>query len=123
MPNTFPGSEQLVLTYGSIPRGFDKGQATIIIFLDLSAALDIIDPEELLQIMDEELGKGGVALEWFQSFLKGRTHRVKVHSEYSERITGLVLQISHKKDLEIYSLDKRRPQFLNSRKPCFKQPH
>ena len=67
-------------------RGFDEGKATVIIFLDLSAAFDTIDPEKLLQIMHDELGIGGIALEWFRSFLVGRTQRVKVGNEYSESL-------------------------------------
>ena len=67
-------------------RGFDENKATIVVFLDLSAAFDTIDPEKLLQILNEELGIGGVALEWFRSFLIGRTQRVKIGNEYSESI-------------------------------------
>ena len=67
-------------------RGFDQNQATIIIFLDLSAAFDTIDHNKLLQIMHDELGIGGTALEWFRSFLVGRTQRVKIENEYSESL-------------------------------------
>ena len=65
-------------------RGFDDNQATVIIFLDLSAAFDTIDVEKLLTIMYEEIGLGGTVLKWFRSFLKGRTQRVKIENEYSE---------------------------------------
>ena len=56
------------------------------IFLDLSAAFDTINPDKLLQIMHDELGIRGVALEWFRSFLTGRTQRVKIHDEFSESL-------------------------------------
>ena len=65
-------------------RGFDDDQATVIIFLDLSAAFDTIDVDKLLQIMHDEIGLGGTVLEWFGSFLKGRTQRVKIEDSYSE---------------------------------------
>ena len=41
-------------------RGFDNNQATVIIFLDLSAACDMIDldVEKLLSIMYDEIGLG-----------------------------------------------------------------
>ena len=65
-------------------RGFDDNQATVIIFLDLSAAFDTIDVEKLLTIMYEEIGLGGTVLKWFRSFLQGRTQRVKIENEYSE---------------------------------------
>ena len=67
-------------------RGFDQNQATVVIFLDLSAAFDTIDPEKLLQIMEDELGITGVALEWFRSFLVGRTQRVKINDQYSDSV-------------------------------------
>ena len=38
-------------------RGFDEGQATVIIFLDLSAAFDTIDVEKVLEILDVERWK------------------------------------------------------------------
>ena len=67
-------------------RGFDENQATIIVFLDLSAAFDTIDPDKLLQILHDELGIGGTALQWFKSFLVGRTQRVKINNEYSDSL-------------------------------------
>ena len=66
-------------------RGFDENQATVIIFLDLSAAFDTIDVDKLLDIMYEELGLGGTVLKWFRSFLEGRTQRVKIEEKYSEK--------------------------------------
>ena len=67
-------------------RGFDENHATVIIFLDLSAAFDTIDVEKLLQIMYDEIGLGGMVLQWFRSFLQGRTQRVKIEDEYSESL-------------------------------------
>ena len=67
-------------------RGFDNNMATIVIFLDLSAAFDTIDIEKLLQILENEIGIGGVALQWFRSFLTGRTQRVKIDGVYSESL-------------------------------------
>ena len=46
-------------------RGFDENQATIVIFLDLNAAFDTIDPERLLKILHVEIGIDGVCLKWF----------------------------------------------------------
>ena len=67
-------------------RGFDENQATVIIFIDLSAAFDTIDVDKLLEIMYEEIGVGGTVLKWFRSFLEGRTQRVKIDNVYSESI-------------------------------------
>ena len=67
-------------------RGFDDNKATIIIFLDLSAAFDTIDIDKLLQILEDEIGISGTALKWFRSFLTGRTQRVKISGKYSESL-------------------------------------
>jgi hypothetical protein len=67
-------------------RGFDDNMATVVIFLDLSAAFDTIDTRKLLQILEQELGISGNALKWFESFLTGRTQRVKISGEYSETL-------------------------------------
>ena len=67
-------------------RGFDNDMATIVIFLDLSAAFDTIDIDKLLQIIDKEIGIGSIALQWFRSFLTGRTQRVKISGTYSESL-------------------------------------
>ena len=68
-------------------RGFDENQATVIVFLDLSAAFDTIDIEKLLAIMDGEIGVGGTVLKWFRSFLEDRTQKVKIDNEYSESLS------------------------------------
>ena len=67
-------------------RGFDDNMATVIIFLDLSAAFDTIDIGKMLQILEDELGISGIALKWFKSFLTGRTQRVKISGKYSESL-------------------------------------
>ena len=67
-------------------KGFDENKATVIIFLDLSAAFDTIDVEKVLEILDMEIGVGGVVLKWFRSFLEGRTQKVKIDGEYSESL-------------------------------------
>ena len=54
--------------------------------LDLSAAFDTVDQEKLLRILCEEIGIDGVALDWFRSFLIGRSQRVKINDAYSEAV-------------------------------------
>ena len=63
--------------------GFDSNQCTIMIFLDLSAAFDTIDQNKLIEILSNEIGITGVALEWFKSFILGRTQRVRIGEEFS----------------------------------------
>ena len=70
-------------------EGFENNKCTVIVFLDLSAAFDTIDHEKLLSIMSEELGITGTALQWFRSYLIGRTHQVRINGEYSESLEVL----------------------------------
>ena len=62
----------------------DQKKPTIVLLLDLSAAFDTVDQEKLLTILKEELGIDGIALNWFRSFLTGRTQRVKINDSYSD---------------------------------------
>ena len=84
---TFHSTETMMLgVTEEVLKGFDENKATIIIFLDLNAAFDTIDIEKLLQILHDEIGIGGTALNWFRSFLTGRTQRVKIDGEYSDSL-------------------------------------
>ena len=64
----------------------DQKKPTIVLLLDLSAAFDTVDQEKLLRILCEEIGIDGVALDWFRSFLIGRSQRVKINDAYSEAV-------------------------------------
>lgn len=48
----------------------DKGQVSMLILLDLSAAFDTVDHEVLLKHLRTLAGVDGVALEWFHFFLR-----------------------------------------------------
>ena len=65
----------------------DDKIATLMMLLDLSAAFDTVDQEMLLKILSDEFGIRGVALEWFRSFLIGRTQRVMIDDEFSNAET------------------------------------
>ena len=64
-------------------EGFENNQCTIMVFLDLSAAFDTIDIDKLLEILEVEIGITGVVLQWFKSFLKGRTQQVRIDGKLS----------------------------------------
>ena len=48
--------------------------------LDLSAAFDTIDQDKLLEMLKNDIGMDGMVYKWFESFLKGRTQRVRINS-------------------------------------------
>ena len=46
--------------------------------MGLSAAFDTVDHNKLLSILEKDIGIAGTALKWFESFLRGRTQKVKI---------------------------------------------
>ena len=62
----------------------DNQKPSILVLLDLSAAFDTVDQSKLISILRDEIGVEGVALQWFKSFLCGRTQKVKIGDVYSE---------------------------------------
>ena len=60
-----------------------KGSVTALTLLDLSAAFDTIDHTILLDRLKVCYGISELALGWFQSYLSGRTHSVKVGNTLS----------------------------------------
>ena len=70
-------------------EGFDKNNATIILFLDLTAAFDTIDANKLLDILLNQIVISGTALSWFKSFLVGRSQRVIIDAKFSNSLDVL----------------------------------
>ena len=64
-------------------RTLDNHGAAILILLDLSAAFDTIDHEVLLDRMKSHLGIDGTVLQWFRSYLTGRSQHVKINDAIS----------------------------------------
>ena len=65
----------------------DERTATVVMMLDLSAAFDTVDHDLLLRILKKEIGLRGKVLDWFASFLKGRSQRIRLGSTLSEVIS------------------------------------
>ena len=60
------------------------GKMTILVLLDLSAAFDNVDHSILLSSMNSYFRIGGVALDWFQSYLSARTYCVRIDNVTSD---------------------------------------
>uniref|UniRef100_A0A8D2LLU3 Reverse transcriptase domain-containing protein n=1 Tax=Varanus komodoensis TaxID=61221 RepID=A0A8D2LLU3_VARKO len=65
----------LVALYDDLCRERDRGSASLLVLLDLSAAFNTIDHGILLDRL-AGLGVGGTALRWFRSYLNGRFPKV-----------------------------------------------
>ena len=86
----FHSTETLLLQLvNDILLGFDSGFLFILILIDMSAAFDTVDVDELLFVLEHEIGIKGIALKWFKSFLVGRTQRVKVGNTISDPLPVL----------------------------------
>ena len=57
---------------------------TLLVLLDLSVAFDTVDHQVLLRRLEVTYGITRTALQWFRSYLTGRTQRVYINQTYSD---------------------------------------
>ena len=74
----------LLCLVNDILLSLDCNHATLLLLIDLSAAFDTVDIDLLLQVMEFEIGVSGIALDWFESFLRGRNQRVLIENSLSD---------------------------------------
>ena len=67
----------------------DNGEVTILALLDVSAAFDSVDHNILIRRLRASFGINSRALDWLESFVRGRTQSVRIGSLRSEwRVIG-----------------------------------
>ena len=66
----------LVKVANDILLNMNSQRVTLLVLLDLSAAFDTVDHAILLKRLTTDFGIGGKTLEWFSSYLSGRSQRV-----------------------------------------------
>ena len=62
--------------YNNLPIAAGGRQVSTLCLVDLSAAFNTVDHELLMVRLERWFGLGGVALQWFSSYLSGRTFQV-----------------------------------------------
>ena len=75
----------LLKIHNDILSSMNDGRVTALTLLDLSAAFDIIDYTILLRRLGDWFGMSGKALDWFKSYLTGRSRRIKLGNCLSSR--------------------------------------
>ena len=71
--------------HNDILSSMDDGRVTSLTLLDLSAAFDTIDHTILLWRLGNWFGVSGKALDWFKSYLTGKSQRIKLGNCLSSR--------------------------------------
>ena len=61
----------------------ERGQATVLVSLDLSAAFDTVDHSVLIDLLNHNFGLSNTTLEWVRSYLQDRKLVVKIRQDHS----------------------------------------
>ena len=68
----------LLRVYNDIVTTVGKGNGSFLVLLDLSAAFNTIDHDNVFYILEKYVGIGGSASQLFRSFFCDRTQRVQI---------------------------------------------
>ena len=74
----------LTCVHDDILKTIDDNKSVLLIMLDLSAAFDTVDHDVLLERLKSGLGICGTALNWFKSYLSGRSQSVLINGTQSK---------------------------------------
>ena len=82
----------LLRVYNDIVTTVGKGNGSFLVLLDLSAAFDTIDYDNLFYILEKYVGIGGSALRLIRSYFSDRTQRVQIDgimSDFASLLCGV----------------------------------
>ena len=74
----------LLRVYNDVMLNIDRGNGTLLVLLDLSAAFDSIDHQIRFHILEQSLGIADSALALMKSYLDGRQECVQIEGVISE---------------------------------------
>ena len=77
----------LLRVQNDLLQAVDNEGGAIFVLLDLSAAFDTIDHQRLLNLLNQSFGIRGVAIKWFESYLKDPIQTVQIGSCTSKPVT------------------------------------
>ena len=77
----------LLRVQNDILTALDKDQGALLVLLDMSAAFDTIDHGVLLDRLTVRYGITGTVHKWIESYLSGRSQRVKINDSTSQPFT------------------------------------
>jgi len=70
----------------------DNGDVSTLCLLDLTAAFDTVDHDLMMLKLERQFGLRGVVLDWFRSYLCGRTYRV-IHGGKTSCIVHVICSV------------------------------
>ena len=73
----------LLKVHNDILTSLDAKKPVLLVLLDLTATFDTVDHSILLARLAQHVGLQGSVLQWFRSYLTGRTFSVKIGDLYS----------------------------------------
>ena len=79
----FSTATAILWVLSDILQAVDEGDVAALALFDLSAAFDTVDHGILLKRLQSSYGFDGLALQWFRSYLTGRTQAVRRGSQQS----------------------------------------
>ena len=75
----------LLKVKNDILMNLDMGHVTLLVLLNLSAAFDTVDHDILIHRLQSLLGLRGSAVQWFRSYLRGRSQQVTINGALSKK--------------------------------------
>jgi len=76
----------LTRIHNDILRAIDRGDCTVLVMLDLSAAFDTVDHTILLKRLHDQFGIQSSAHAWISSYLCNRTQQVMINGKTSDEV-------------------------------------